>query len=702
MKETNYNEEFNESYLDDQNIMDMLGRGDEYKESHPKTSHVFDDVDPNTIEKRDLDRNYLIRLINNYCSDTSLDSKVDLENNPQKKKELKTSLDRKYEGASSIEKKFDQYFKLQAFLNASAYSGNVLNNNDPLYDKIDAIDNHFKKIMKKASIKAAQNVFSKLQTVKLTYCDKYKKDLAFAGSLVPKDDPHHKQKSELLAVSSSESTMMIKTALDMTNDLNFDFTNDPNIKTRLFNEYHLANTMTMGQVAEKFGFKGAQKIEFLQKKGAKEGESLQAYYTNLIKKNRFKTMIQTNQIDTSKANSQDGPVDIDQIAENPTKYFPEEYNSIEVTVDDITNKVMEDIPVAITFKASQEATKAYAKKKNRTIEQVRTIEKESTKPLGEINRKGIEDWAGKHSTKSNKGEIPKGKNIIDVMTKSSGLAILQDHHIKPGKNANYQNYVIKHTGYKISRSGIENASENLAKLIAAMQQAKVMKSFNLDETHKLTNIIKQMPSFNAMKKEPVLVACALSDAQEATKYCDKFLNKVYGITPDNVSDYIEKMSTLYDSMQPVGSQSTEYKNFKKSVEDIKNLKTKYDLNTAEGRNTASRALTSLNINMINTSEAYMKGKKSVRTGIEGQRRFNNSLDALGILCTYSKDAKSQIQPVVDRINQVRNVKRGNENYVDINNFNEKRAKDVRDKINKQKAAEQEAKQNAKKGARKRP
>ena len=81
----------------------------------------------------------------------------------------------------------------------------------------------------------------------------------------------------------------------------------------------------------------------------------------------------------------------------------------------------------------------------------------------------------------------------------------------------------------------------------------------------------------------------------------------------------------------------------------------------------------------------MKGKKSVRGTTEGEHRFNNALDALGLLADYAPETKAQIMVSVNKINKVRKVKEGMKDFVKLESFNEGRAAEARAKRTNQAA-----------------
>ena len=74
-------------------------------------------------------------------------------------------------------------------------------------------------------------------------------------------------------------------------------------------------------------------------------------------------------------------------------------------------------------------------------------------------------------------------------------------------------------------------------------------------------------------------------------------------------------------------------------------------------------------------ESTKRGKKAVRWTDNGKERFNNALDALGVMVKHIPGAESQIQKVVGRINDVR----WERNAVDLKQFGAERAENAKAK-----------------------
>ena len=70
--------------------------------------------------------------------------------------------------------------------------------------------------------------------------------------------------------------------------------------------------------------------------------------------------------------------------------------------------------------------------------------------------------------------------------------------------------------------------------------------------------------------------------------------------------------------------------------------------------------------IIDAVEKYTKGKKSVRKTKEGKESFDLAMKALAFASKNGDDvARARAQNLVDRINQVRGVKKGQRNFVDL-------------------------------------
>ena len=74
------------------------------------------------------------------------------------------------------------------------------------------------------------------------------------------------------------------------------------------------------------------------------------------------------------------------------------------------------------------------------------------------------------------------------------------------------------------------------------------------------------------------------------------------------------------------------------------LKGNYDLKNPNDRKNLEEKIVDLNAKLLSSINAYTKGKKSVRGTRDGQKRFDNSLDALGILIHYAPGTRQRGLP----------------------------------------------------------
>ena len=344
------------------------------------------------------------------------------------------------------------------------------------------------------------------------------------------------------------------------------------------------------------------------------------------------------------------------------KVDPKDYQK---AVDDEIIKYKKDPTIEANMKA------AFAKKKISPdkAREIKSLINEATKGP---NTNRINDWI------ASKGDDLKNTVNASVMR---GLAADDKARLMPGKG--YDKYILLHTGHNAYFNDPKKAPDNLSKALAAdiLKMSDNIK-FDVNTIHKVADNIKKMPEYKNISKDPVRLMSSLSDPAAVASTCKNIIKKTYGVPQDSISEYINKMEKLYNSMKPQGSQSTEYKNFRNSIKSIVDLKSNMDLKTSKGREAASEAIVKLNAKLLQNSEVYMKGKKSVRGSNEGQHRFNNTLDALGLMCQYAPDTKNQIMVSVNRINSVRKAQPGSENYVDITNHNEKRAVAERNAMDK--------------------
>ena len=118
--------------------------------------------------------------------------------------------------------------------------------------------------------------------------------------------------------------------------------------------------------------------------------------------------------------------------------------------------------------------------------------------------------------------------------------------------------------------------------------------------------------------------------------------------PAETFNVIRDMSNLGKNMMSARDRSPEYQKLVNSVKKMGRLNRDDYTNPQVVQETTNAGL-----EVLRAVEDYTKGKKKVRSNDDGKERFNNALDALGILYQNVPGMRPEIDKVMARINKVR-------------------------------------------------
>ena len=197
--------------------------------------------------------------------------------------------------------------------------------------------------------------------------------------------------------------------------------------------------------------------------------------------------------------------------------------------------------------------------------------------------------------------------------------------------------------------GKEN--ETLAKLLVGANMSSGHKLFSVDLARAYANKIQTYPAFKQLLKKETLVNRILrkeSTPEEVAKVAQGIVHPFYGKRERQIV-ILKELKELGRHMDGPAGRTRKWKALVNSIDSIdvndpnldpeKKLKEIYD-----------------------RTEEYMKGKKRIRSSNDGQQRFKQALDVLGVLGGTSPYAKDASRTIVDRINEVRS-KHGEEGVV---------------------------------------
>ena len=144
-------------------------------------------------------------------------------------------------------------------------------------------------------------------------------------------------------------------------------------------------------------------------------------------------------------------------------------------------------------------------------------------------------------------------------------------------------------------------------------------------------------------------------------------------TPSNVHNLLVDMEYLSKDMMAKRDRSPEYQNLVNAVTKMAKLNSD-KAGTPEVKNASIQ----VGFEVMLAAENYMKGKKSVRGSDDGKERFDNALDALGVLYRNVPGLRSHIDELVDKTNRVRGAKDPNhKDHVDIEKYGNERAREAK-------------------------
>ena len=318
------------------------------------------------------------------------------------------------------------------------------------------------------------------------------------------------------------------------------------------------------------------------------------------------------------------------------------------------------------MKWMQEGKDAFAAKNKIKGEKLKQYHTDANFLASDYKISKIRDWVNETGNKQ-----------IEKYINNSYHEVMNEHNKKYVGGESYDQYIRLHTGYDIKNKSVKEKQENLAKSIAASILKTTEKSLDIKKIHSYAKTVKALPGYKDIVNDPEKLDYYLSGEGRISEAKTEALKCVSEVTEESVEAYVKAMKKLQDNMKTSEKRSDKYKEFHKAVDAIGNLVGKYDFSNKADRLAACKELTTLNTILLDKTVTYITDKEKVRTYEDGRDRFDNALDALGNLYEYVPNSRSNITPIVDRINNKRDAKIGSEKYVDIQKYSGKRAEDAK-------------------------
>ncbi|MCR4716884.1 MAG: hypothetical protein K5656_06855 [Lachnospiraceae bacterium] len=556
-----------------------------------------------------------------------------------------------YSNAKTYMKKMDNFFKLTNSVAIKrqakkATNAQLMDLNKANADMIDMILN--------SNTDTYEELIKYLGYIKAEYGLKHQKEKEWLYSLFPIDEKDRNLKVNYLSFAGTKNGLLFKNINDF-QDMFVDTLNSNQYKLNLtISRNDLSLDMTMSDFADACGLVNYDKKDFLKKFKANANDSVKSIFTKVAKRELYRKNYYNNILPG---------VDNEHeryIFNNPEVYDIKNYEAIEISDKDILNRAAKEfnkqyinnlVNVGIDrYIDSRKLEARFAGIAKRSVNEVKLDYKASP----------IAAWI------EESGEVTHNK-----LSEITARALASDEQKNANKSVSYEQYIRLHTGFEGSRAKYEVMEENLAKAIAADILKKAGREFSLDAIHTAAESVKIMPEFSRITSDHMTLRQMVMDAESVEKCRTDLIIKTYGVEPGKIKEYVWAMKSLYDFMEPRVGQSKEYQGLRTAIKNIADLR--LDVMGREMPADISERIASLNTVLLGAVEVYMKGKKKIRKTEEGNYRFNNALDAMGLLSKFVPDTKPQIKVTVDRINEVREAEKGDYEYVDISNYNEARA-----------------------------
>ena len=263
-----------------------------------------------------------------------------------------------------------------------------------------------------------------------------------------------------------------------------------------------------------------------------------------------------------------------------------------------------------------------------------------------------------------KKKVSKGKSKSETKTdKKLEEAIAA----KAKVDAKYNEYLVKHTGEDVISDDMEKNADTLSRAMAAsmLGKSKAVSKYSESRIEDTAKRIREVLRVSEMDNEAMKIALQKPEYVEmAVKVQVKSL-----YVPQNSNKLINDMKKLGDNMMSDKGRTTEYQNLVTAVKNLGKLSSDKENDPVLTEQTKAAGY-----EVLRAVENYTKGKKSIRFSDDGKDRFDNALDALGILYKHLPKLKPQIDIMVERINNVRKSQdSAHKNHVDINKYGADRA-----------------------------
>ncbi len=236
---------------------------------------------------------------------------------------------------------------------------------------------------------------------------------------------------------------------------------------------------------------------------------------------------------------------------------------------------------------------------------------------------------------------------------------------KADKTKNYENYIKLHSKMNAYTKGEAALRENVAKTAAARMLETLDKPFSVKKIHLLADSIMNMDSFKNLSHDKIMEANF--DEEKLNEVMNAAMGEAFRVQPQSKEAYSTAMRTLCQNMMSSEGRSDEYKELVSAVQAIGNL----------GANGSDEAYINASARLLRAINEYTNDKMSARFQFDGNERFDNALDALAVMTTYTPGVASVGNNLAKRVSDARNAAVNTVDYIRLSDYGVQRAQNAK-------------------------
>ena len=206
--------------------------------------------------------------------------------------------------------------------------------------------------------------------------------------------------------------------------------------------------------------------------------------------------------------------------------------------------------------------------------------------------------------------------------------------------------------YANGKLDLDKAPRTLATILVCTMNAGKQVPFNDPRMNRDTDALLKTPAFQSIAKNPQRCIRLI----QGRNYSEVFVgmsDPFASVPVEKQRETLEKLKTYKQAgfLSPTAGRSREWKNYWNAIDDI-------DLSKPETYAAQMKRV-------LDTGRDFMKGRTAQSSNLDRNARVDQCMDGLTLLSKASDYVRDQIEPIVERTNEVRTRWNRNQNTFDL-------------------------------------